>query len=183
MFPEIKNDNEKMLFGIPEAVTEFNLECNQAKNITGIIPTIEFSAKGYEILTDNISAPGFGGLLANKRVSETLREVGANNLQQFPVILKDVNGGGDCSDYDLINIIGDADIVDYEKSDITLRRPKKIKFIESLSFIDTSDMPLPYIFRLTSFLPLIIAHNRVKQAFEANNITGFTFYKPEEFSL
>ncbi len=73
--------------------------------------------------------------------------------------------------------------MDYDKSDVRLYGVNEIEFIDSLSFIDTSDMLLPYIFRLTSFLPLVIAHDKVKQAFEANNITGFTFYKPEEFYL
>ncbi|WP_298776498.1 DUF1629 domain-containing protein [uncultured Shewanella sp.] len=184
MFTERQTDNEKILFGVPSVIEDLDLECDEGCHITGEIPLIEFAPEeNFETLTDNLSAPGFGGLLANKRVSQTLRNAGANNIQEFPVLLKGVNDNQDCTDYDLINIIGDADIIDYDKSDVVLRRPGNIKRINALSFIDTSDMPLPYIFRLTSFLPLVIAHDKVKQAFEANNITGFTFYKPEDFYL
>ncbi|WP_299494176.1 DUF1629 domain-containing protein [uncultured Shewanella sp.] len=184
MFTERKSVEEKRLSGVPPLIDELHLKCNEGKNITRSFPVIEFTPKeDFHCLTDNLTAAGFSGLIANKRVSETLREIGVNNIQQFPVLLKEVNGNQDCTDYDLINIIGDADIVDYDKSDITLNSPGDIMLIDSLSFIDTSDIPLPYVFRLTSFLPLIIAHDKVKQAFETNNITGFTFYKPEDFYL
>ncbi|MCL1126946.1 imm11 family protein [Shewanella surugensis] len=184
MFTERLNDDEEILYDVPKVITDSNLKCNRASHITGSYPLIELSPEGgFRTLSDNLTAPGFKGLLANRRVSDTLREVGANNIQEFPVLLQGVNDNQDCSDYNLINVIGDADIIDYDKSDVVLRRPGNIKRINALSFIDTSDMPLPYVFRLTSFLPLIIAHDRVKQAFEAKNITGFTFYKPEDFSL
>lgn len=184
MFTERQTDNEKILFGVPPLIEDLDLECDEGIHITGNVPLIEFeSEEDFETLTDNLSAPGFGGLLANKRVSQKLREAGANNIQEFPVLLKGVNNNQDCTDYDLINIIGDADIVDYDKSDVSIFESGNIRSIESLSFIDTSNMILHYIFRLSSCLPIIIVHDKVKQAFEANNITGFTFYKPEEFSL
>ena len=184
MLTERQNDNEQILYDVPQVITDSNLKCNRASYIKGAYPLIELSPEeNFDTLSDNLTAPGFKGLLANKRVSETFREAGANNIQEFPVLLKGVNGGKNCSDYNLINIAGDADIIDYEKSDVVLRRPGNIKRIRSLSFIDTSDMTLPYVFRLTSFLPLIIAHDRIKQAFDTNKITGFTFYKPEGFSL
>ncbi|WP_299011535.1 DUF1629 domain-containing protein [uncultured Shewanella sp.] len=186
MFSERKDEKETKLMGVPKIVTELDFECDLGKHITGDYPVIEYDFEEDDDLdfpNDNLMAPGFKGLLMHKRVSKILREIEVNNIQEFPVLLKGIDGHKNSDDYELVNIIGDADIVDYEKSDITLRRPKKIKFIDSLSFIDTSDMPLPYIFRLTSFLPLIIAHDKVKQAFEAKNITGFTFYKPEDFYL
>ena len=184
MFTERNTDEEKMLFGVPSLIEELDLECDEGEHITGDYPVIEFTPEDeFSTLADNLSAPGFGGLLANKRVSETLKSLDIHNIQLFDVQLKGVNGGKDCHDYDLINIIGNYDIIDYEKSDVILRRPGHIKRIKSLTFTDTSEMDLPLIFRLTSFLPLVIAHDTVKQAFEANEITGFTFYKPEEFSL
>jgi hypothetical protein len=186
MFSERKEEKETKLMGVPKIITELDFECDLGKHIKGDYPVIEYDFEeddDIDFPNDNLMAPGFKGLLMHKRVSTVLREIEVNNIQEFPVLLKGIDGNRNCDDYELVNIIGDADIIDYEKSDITLRRPKKIKFIESLSFIDTSDIPLPYIFRLTSFLPLIIAHDKVKQAFEAKNITGFTFYKPEDFYL
>ncbi|WP_064791380.1 imm11 family protein [Shewanella woodyi] len=184
MFTERKGPEEKRLSGIPSLIDKFNLECNKGEEIDGVYPTIEFTPdEEFIAYTDNIVAPGFAGLLSNKRVSDTLKSLDIHNFQQFSVLLKGITEGQDCPDYDLINIIGNYDIIDYEKSDVILRRPGKIKFIESLSFINTDKMDLPRIFRLTSFLPLVIAHDSVKKAFEGKGITGFTFYKPEDFYL
>ena len=184
MFTERNTDEETILFGVPPLIDELDLECDEGEMLTGGYPVIEFTPEEeFHTLADNLSAPGFGGLLANKRVTDTLKSLDVNNIQLFEVLLRGVNDGQDCSDYDLINIIGDFDIIDYEKSDVVLRCPGDIKRIKSLSFIDTSEMMLPPIFRLTSFLPLVIAHDSVKQEFEAKNITGFTFYQAEGFSL
>lgn len=186
MFGERQSNKEAKLIGVPDSLRKLGLECNQGKHITGTYPVIEYELEdddNFDYPNGNLMAPAFKGLLLHKKISKILREIGVNNIQEFPVLLKGIDGHKTSNDYELVNIVGDADIVDYEKSQVTMFEPGDIDFIDSLSFIDTSDMSLPYIFRLTSFLPLVIAHDKVKQAFEANNITGFTFYKPEEFSL
>ncbi|WP_299010237.1 DUF1629 domain-containing protein [uncultured Shewanella sp.] len=186
MFSERKNEQDAILSGVPALIEDLDLEFDQGIHITGSLPVIEYEVEEddeFNNLTDSLVAPGFNGILANERVVKALRDLGANNIQEFPVLLKSINNDQNCSDYMLINVIGDADIIDYDKSDISLFESGNVRSIDSLSFIDTSNITLHYIFRLSSCLPIVIAHDKVKQAFEANNITGFTFYKPEEFSL
>ena len=87
------------------------------------------------------------------------------------------------------NIIDHHDIIDYEKSNLTYDEDqeegeeKEIEFIRSLAFVATSEMKLPSIFRLSSFILVLVINTAIKEAFEANNVTGFKIYKPEEYSL
>ncbi|WP_394393638.1 imm11 family protein [Shewanella woodyi] len=104
------------------------------------------------------------------------------NIDYYEVDLINVKNG-DCRNYYIANIIGTFECVNYDNSEVELWPNGKIEQIDSLAFIDTSKMELPPIFRLSSFLPLVIINDAIKQAFERERVTGFKFYKPEDFYL
>ncbi|NRD74008.1 hypothetical protein HQQ94_12315 [Shewanella sp. VB17] len=138
--------------------------------------------EGTNLYTDNLICYGAKGLIVNKKIKELLEELGVGNIDFYNVNLVNIKDNTSISYY-LANVIGAFECVDYEHSDIELWPNGKIEQIDALAFIDTSEMDLPPIFRLSSFLPLVIVNDEIKQAFEANNITGFKFYKPEDFYL
>ena len=182
MTTEHTNDNELIIHGSPALISDIGVRLNIGQPVGGDLKFGKFkyekSNKSY--LADNIAAPGFKCLLFKKEIKCFLENSDVKNLQYFEILLEDDNQ--DATICYMTNVIGSYDIVDYDKSDIELD-DGKIEFIDSLSFIDTSEIYLPPIFRLSSFLPLIIVNDYVRGELEKNKFSGLKFYKPEEFSL
>ncbi|WP_157581899.1 imm11 family protein [Shewanella woodyi] len=184
MANERNSENELSIDDTPLLIETNGWEFDSGLYIKETVPLISHTYKlePEQFITDYIVAYGFKGLLFSKKLLKVMKDLKVNNVQCFPVEL--VNGDTEQIDeYSLINVIGQYCIVDHERSEVTSDDDGDIQFIDSLTFIDTSKVELPPIFRLSSFLPLVIVNNQIKQAFEDNNITGLKFYKPEEFSL
>ncbi|UWX04657.1 hypothetical protein H1235_08400 [Pseudoxanthomonas sp. NC8] len=83
----------------------------------------------------------------------------------------------------IANIVGAFACVDHAQSGIEYFDDGAIRFIDKLGLTPMSGGSYPPIFRLAEFLPVIIVSDVVKEALAAHQITGFTFYRPEDFSL
>lgn len=182
MLTEHTGSDEFLIHGSPEAITSIGVRLNIGQFVGVDIEraTFKYEKPSNMKLADNIAAPGFKCLLLQDRARNLFENLGVDNLQFFGLDLDD--GRSPLKRCHMTNIIGHYDIIDYEKSELDMD-DNGIEFIDSLSFIDTSELELPPIFRLSSFLPLIIVDDHIREAFEHHNITGFTFYKPEEFYL
>jgi hypothetical protein len=185
MFTEHTSDDEILMEGSPKIVVD-GIKFNQGEIVTEAIVNIDFTYSNDEdeILADIIAAPGFKGLVINNKVKGLIQELGIKNTQYFPLKLNETVKGKTSNEYVIANIIGAFDVVDYSKSCLEIDSDdNSIEFIDSLSFCDAQDVELPQMFRLSSFMPLIIVSEGVKLLFEENLVTGVKFYKPEEFSL
>ncbi len=185
MFTEHTSDDEILIEGIPKIVVD-GIKFNQGEIITEAIVNIDFtySNDADEVLADIIAAPGFKGLVINNKVKGLIQELGIKNTQYFPLKLNERVKGKTSSEYVIANIIGAFDVIDYSKSSLEIDPDdNSIEFIDSLSFCEIQEVELPQMFRLSSFMPLVIVSEEVKLLFEENHVTGVKFYKPEEFSL
>jgi hypothetical protein len=160
-----------------------NFACGKSKIVANENIVIDYQlGEGTNIYTDNLMCYGLKSLFFNEKIKRLLDYLDIKNIDYYEVALINVKNGG-CLNYYIANIIGTFECVDYDNSEVELWPNGKIEQIDSLTFIDTSKMDLPPIFRLSSFLPLVIVNNEIKKAFEDNNITGLKFYKPEDFYL
>lgn len=180
MLTEHTHDNELIINGSPNELLDVRLNIGQPVShpLNGL--TYNYKNSDQLILADNIAAPGFKCLLLQNRAKFMFDRLNIKNIQYFDLELIDEKST--VTHCHLANILGNYDIIDYEKSNLDMD-DDQIDFIDSLSFIDTSNIKLPPIFRLSNFLPIIVVNDDIKDAFIKHNITGFTFYKPEDFSL
>lgn len=84
-------------------------------------------------------------------------------------------------DYKIASIVGVADCVDKEKSNLTYFDDGDIKLIKKL-VLDYSKIPSNLkIFRLINDRTLPLVHQSIKDAIVGSGMTGCVFYRPEEF--
>ncbi|MCX4030507.1 hypothetical protein H0A36_28645 [Endozoicomonas sp. SM1973] len=183
LISERSDDNQFYLDGTPPLISTNEWSFEEGSAVTGIIPEIEmlYTIEPNEIMTDNLVSPGFRGLLIRNKVKGLLEILGLDNIQYFKTKLINEKTKESTEDYYIANIIGTYDCVDYDKSDLTFWDDGDIEFVESFVFKDISDQEPPEIFRLSSFLPLVIITDRVKKALDKQDYSGFKYYRPEEY--
>lgn len=189
MIEELDSDDDLVIEDEPDYMKSHDgISFEEGKVVYQPIPKIyhEFEASSSSEINEVIIAPLFQGPLVSKYVKASFDELEVDNIQFFPVELYHKNAEKKLDDYYIMNVVGSFDPIDYDKSEIEYYgtpEEKDIADIESLTFIPTDDLRLPKIFRLKPYLPLLVAHQAVKDSFEELGITGVKFYKPEEYSL
>ncbi len=184
MANERSSENELSIDDTPYLIKTNDWEFDSGLYVKTEVPLITYSytLEPEQFITDYIVVYGFKGLLFSEKLLSVFEMLKVKNIQYSRVELinsdtKQIN------EYCLVNVVGRFNIIDYETSEVELDDDGDIQFIDSLAFIDTSKMTLPPIFRLSSFLPLVIVSNEIKQSLEDHGITGLKFYKPEDFYL
>ncbi len=134
---------------------------------------------------DVIDAPGIGAPLVSQRVKDILERLEVENIQFFPIRVLHKATGEVIKDYYIFNVIGEYDLLDYDKSAIerSKRNSNLILDVESLAFKDTSELKLPPIFILGPISYLFVVDERIKSEFEKHKIYGFNIYEPKDYKL
>jgi hypothetical protein len=126
-------------------------------------------------------------VLSAKAIS-VLEEAGVDNIEYFPVKIKDWDTGKIDNSYKIANIIGLIDCLDREHATLrtfddgevsSLRRYKLLE--QKIVHSDRKKDP-PLVFRLGEFRYHVLAHESVKAAFEKNGVTGSEFVPTERFA-
>ncbi len=164
----------------PKEIKENRWRFNIGEVFIHRIPKIHYKLEEeVGTLQDCLRAPGLKGMVVNKRLKEQLDKLELENVQVLPIDIELITG--EVYEYFILNIVGKYDIVDYEKSDVQISETMGfVRNYRSLSFIDTSDLILPEVFRWSEMLPVIIASDKVKLAIEAGGFTGIRFIEPEK---
>lgn len=189
MVDDISSEEDIIIDGKPKVLRDNkDLSFRKGQVVYRDIPKIyhEFEESIDGELNEAVIATGFRGPLVSSNIKEILEQLEVENLQFFPVELYHKNAKKTIEGYYIMNVIGSFDPIDYDKTDITyidIPGGKRIGDFSSLTFIPMDDLKLPKIFRLKPYMPIMVADSSVKEAFEKNYITGFKFYKPEEYSL
>lgn len=127
--------------------------------------------------------------LASERLQELLKETSAGQIEFFPISFE--YNGIAYDNYKIVNVLHKIECVNYEQSNITFESYNDndegegdIYAIEGLVF-DESLIPSNLnIFLLgRSNNSIIVVHERLKNAINEKKISGFVFYKPEDFQL
>ncbi|OOM15989.1 imm11 family protein [Clostridium saccharobutylicum] len=120
-------------------------------------------------------------LIFSEDVLSIFKELSINEFQSFPVRLINKFTNEKVKLCNVINIICDYSVLNWEKSDLITwdDDPKYIKAIRNL-VIDSSKLDgLPDIFRLSESKNYIIVSERFKKKIEENRLTGFQFLEIE----
>lgn len=181
MFTERNSEDEVFIDETPKIIEDNDWDFSIGEYVSDKIPIIKCGDFDEGIMKDNIVAHGLNGLLFNYKVKDVLDELDVNNMQYFDVELVD-NSDVITLGYMIGNIVGHYDCIDYEKSSLILNSSGRIRGIDSLSFKEIDD-EIPSIFRISTFLPLIVVSDKVKNNLEMNKVTGVVFYNPEDFYL
>jgi len=184
---EAYDENDARIHGRPEVLKEYNLHFGRGIRQSQEVPTIEIIIKKplHGRLTDNLIAHGVRGLVINQKLKQLFDALEIDNVQYYPTIINNQVTNELIHDYQTVNIIGRIKCFDFEKSDFEIDEDDgSIRFIDKLvldeKVIQQTDLKL---FRPADFSSIVLAHESVKNLIEANNISGVSFYHPEEFVL
>ena len=120
--------------------------------------------------------------LYHYRLCEVLSEFGVDNIQVFPVILRDQETGETFENYRLVNIVGLLDCVDMDKSDIKYWPSGRGFDFESMVIDDKKVQGFP-IFRLKDDPTKVIINEDLKQYIESKKMTaGVKIIQTEDYS-
>lgn len=117
-----------------------------------------------------------------------LEGIGVRNIEYHPVEVEFHDSGDVLETYAAANILGQISCLDESTGDI--RRSRQTGDIigleeftlEESKVIPTSEMQSEaLLFRLKEFPSLVLVHQRVKDAVEASEVTGFKFVEPEKY--
>lgn len=183
---EPSDEDEAMLYGVPDAVKQLDLNFDKGALVTVKVPLIEFirDEDSQGVLTDNLIAPGSRGLLFSTRLRELLAGQGVNNIQYFPVRVTNPKNSTTTDDYQLSNLIGSIACIDQMASNLEMHPHilNTIEFINAL-ILDETKIKDNLMFRAAEFTQVIVVHERIKNACEDAGITGVVFYSPAGFTL
>ncbi len=120
--------------------------------------------------------------LYHRRLRTALTEFGIDNIQYFPVVLRDKETGKTEDDYFLVNIIGLLDCVDMNKSKVNWW-PSGMGFdFVSMVIDENKTQGLP-VFRLKDDpTKVLISEDLKKHLQEKKMLVGTQLIKPEDYS-
>ena len=140
------------------------------------------------VTLSDVILTGFNVPILSTRAISALKEVGVNNIQYYPVNIKNPQTGELEKSYKIINVVGLISCLDRKNSIFkTFPEDDDIAWLERYSIFEDkiisnsecNDAPL--LFRLGEFRYHVLVHDKIKDNFEKNRITGSEFIRPEDF--
>jgi hypothetical protein len=119
--------------------------------------------------------------LMSKRLKEAIEAAGADNLNFYPITLRNAETG-ETYEYFAFNLIGLIDVVDLGQSTMTSHDGDFIgdTAISDLAVEEEAARGL-LMFRLKQKFSVILAHKKIKEAVEAVGIPSVKFIEPGDF--
>jgi len=173
---------ETIIFGGAPIVDRLDVELETGFAVRKRVPPIEIvrDERSQGTLADSVIVRG-AGLLFSSRLRQALASVALDNIQYFPVIVRNPLDGTETDDYHLANIVGRVSCVDRENSVVEMDDEDDVVEFVDVLVIDEARTNGFDLFRLHEEPEMIIASDRVKQACEAHRITGVQFFNPREY--
>ena len=114
---------------------------------------------------------------------EALHEVGVDNLELFPAVIRDEEKGVDYNNYKAFNIVGLVSCADMDESKLMGTSDSTMIDIDFEALvIDESRTGGALMFRLAEAVNAIVVHEKVRKHIEERGIPGMTFYGPGEWA-
>jgi hypothetical protein len=126
-------------------------------------------------------------VLSPKAIS-VLERTGVDNIEYFPIKIKNWKTGELDKSYRIANIVGLVYCLDRQHATFTTFDDGEISALQQYRILEDKILPngrgkkAPLIFRLGEFRYHVLAHESVKTAFEKEKITGSEFIAPEKFA-
>ena len=185
MLSERSDEYEVSIDDVPPMIEENDWRFDEGQWVSIDLPVIPipFQMNTDEILTDNIVAYGVRGLLVNEKIKAVFDRLAPEQIQFFRAKLMNEGSQRVLAPYWIANVVKRFECVDQEQSELQYYRDGSIEFIDKLKLKTLSEKECGDIFRMDEFLPVMVVSSRLKAGLEEAGISGFTFYKPEDFSL
>ena len=180
-------DDDLVIHGRPERIETLGVSFDQGIKIPNPIKDIEIirTEEHRGNYTDNLISFGIPGLVINEKIQSILNELAANNIEYHDLMIHDEVMGCEISEYKIANIIGLEKCINMKLSQV--RIDEDYGGIEAIERLVLDEKKLKEttlrIFRIMELEQIVLAHDSVKEAFEANNISGVEFMHPEKFVL
>ncbi len=170
-----------VLDSVPDNID--SLEWMQGKTITSLM------TQSPLLLDLSLESGSFRGAiidgfltLYHRRLCTALTEFGIDNIQYFPVVLRDQENGKTENDYFLVNVIGLLDCVDMNKSKVNWW-PSGMGFDFVSIVIDENKTQGLSIFRLKDDPTKVLIDEKLKRHLHENKVlVGTKLIKPEDYS-
>jgi hypothetical protein len=117
-----------------------------------------------------------------------LEKTGVDNIEYFPIKIKNWQTGELDKSYKIGNIVGLIDCLDKKHATFGTFDDGEISRLQQYRIFEDKVLPqgrgkhAPLVFRLGEFRYHVLAHESVKTAFEKEKITGSEFVAPEKFA-
>lgn len=188
MKTRLESEKHLLISKSPDMLIDGGFDLNEGEVIYQKPPeklTYEFSEDPNDILQDNIPGNGISGLLLSNKVKEVFDSLDIDNVQYFATSLINTNGPKEHKGYFFSNIVGAYSVINMELSEVEESdiREGMIVEINSLVLKEIDEDEYPSIFMFKEQSGLILVKEHVKEAIEKTGLTGFSFYKPEEYSM
>lgn len=132
-------------------------------------------------MTDHITLAETTGLVMSNHCLKILNNEHNLNIQSYKFNIVDIKTNKTDNSYSLVNILDLIDCIDTKNSELKYFESGNIKRITKL-VIDENLIPSNQkIFRLSKRKNLIFVHESIKDTIKQNGLTGFVFYKSEEY--
>lgn len=122
---------------------------------------------------------GSAFVLFSRKFIHVLEDLGVDNIEYLTAEVTNVRTE-EVLDYSIANILGRMNALDEEASEFILSSRGNIMGIEKMVF-DEKKIGGQKMFLLGELPLLIVVHRSVKEAVEANGLTGFVFLSEEEY--
>lgn len=119
--------------------------------------------------------------IMSKRLADALAEVGVDNLQLFPVILRNTVTG-QVYDYQAYKVVGLVAAADLSASESTVHDNKPVADVSFEKLVvDESKPHSLLIFRLAEDISALLVHDKVRKHVLSRGIDTLKFIKPEDY--
>ena len=181
------SDEDLRIYEQPTTVRALGLSFDLGRKILYRYKTIEIVRERDNPgrYTDNLLAYGVLGLVFNSKIRMILRAQEVRNIQYFRAVLVDNLTGTEVEDYQIANIVGtvlcidkDASVLGLDEDDGSIEDIDKL--VLNKNAIEESSLK---IFRIGEYSSIVVVHDSIKKAFEAEDVTGVGFVEPEKFVL
>ena len=176
---------EVPVHGRPPVAAQLYAEVDSGVVVSMDAPLVEIvqDESSQCALTDSLPVRG-GGLLFSSRLREVLASIALDNVQYYPVVVRNLVDGTQSTDYHLANIVGRVACIDRENAvyDTAPDDADEIEIVDVLA-IDEAKACGFDLFRLHEDAEVVIASDRVKEACERHRITGVRFYEPGDYPI
>lgn len=120
-----------------------------------------------------------GFRLFSRKFIDLLKDLGVDNIEYLPAEVVDTQSGKKL-DYSVANILGRINALDEAASDFVFSSSGKLIGVDKMVF-DEKRIEGLTIFMLGEIPLLSVVHCSVKEAVEANGLTGFVFLSEDEY--
>jgi hypothetical protein len=140
------------------------------------------------IVLSDVVLTGFDLPILSPKAISVLDKSGVNNIEYFPVQIRNWQNSEIEKSYKIANIVGLVSCLDRKNSNYnTFPEDDTISWLQQYSIFTEKILPIPpnknkpLIFRLGEFPYHVLAHKTIKAAFKKEGITGSEFILPEDY--